>query len=55
MAINVGDRIEIKVGDEKGSWGIVDLISYEEFHVSIAGGSDSRIYERSEIRKSRTK
>lgn len=52
-----GDRVTILVGDEKGSWGIVQLIPAPrgEYHVAIAGSqSDVRVYERSEIRKSRS-
>lgn len=53
MKIHVGDRVDIKVGDEQGSWGIVKLIDHDEYHVAIAGGTDERIYERSEISKPR--
>lgn len=48
-----GNRVTILQGDEKGSWGIVQLVQGDEYHVGIAGGNDSRIYERDEIRKSR--
>lgn len=53
MRVYEGDRVEILVGDEKGSWGIVKQIAHGFYHVGIAGGADSRIFERSEIRKSR--
>lgn len=51
-----GDRVTIKVGDEKGSWGIVQLVPARrgEYHVGIAGShSDVRVYARNEIRKAR--
>ena len=53
MRVSKGDRVTILQGDEKGSWGIVQLVQDGEYHVGIAGGNDSRIFERCEIRKSR--
>jgi ribosomal protein L24 len=51
--IAIGDRVTIKAGDEKGQWGIVRMVLADEYHVAIAGGSDVRVYERSEISKPR--
>ncbi len=54
MKINNGDRVYILAGDERGSWGIVKLISHGIYHVGIAGSdTDVRVYERNEIRKPR--
>lgn len=56
ITVNINDRVEIKVGDEKGSWGIVYNIRNGFYHVGIAGDiTGIRIYERSEIRKSMKK
>lgn len=46
-----GDRVDVKVGDERGSWGVVRLVRGGFYHVAIADGTDTRVYERSEIRK----
>lgn len=45
-----GDKVNIKVGDERGSWGIVRDIFHGEYHVAIGGGKiPDRVYDRSEI------
>jgi ribosomal protein L24 len=45
-----GDRITVKVGDERGMWGIVRKILHGEYHVAIAGAdSADRVYDREEI------
>ncbi len=54
VKVNVGDRVEILAGDERGSWGIVKMIIGDEYHVAHAGAEvAARVYTRSEIRKSR--
>lgn len=53
MKIAEGDRVNIKIGDERGSWGIVRLIAYGDYHVAIADGNDVRTYDRTEISKVR--
>lgn len=53
MKVYEGDRVTILAGDEKGSWGVVKLIVHGIYHVGVANGPDWRIFERSEIRKSR--
>jgi hypothetical protein len=52
--IDIGDKVLLLSGDEKGSWGVVRLILHGEFHVSPANGTDVRVYGRDEIRKPRT-
>lgn len=44
-----GDKVFIKAGDEKGSWGIVKLISGDEYHVGVAGEDMARTYDRKEL------
>ena len=55
-AISVGDRVDIKVGDEKDGWGIVSAADESLYHVAMYGsGADIRCFERHEIRKPRFK
>ncbi|MEW9530669.1 KOW motif-containing protein [Microbispora sp. NPDC049125] len=52
--INVGDEVYILAGDEKGSWGIVEMIDEDGcYHVQHAGGGAALIFDRNEIRKPR--
>lgn len=49
-----GDKVHIKVGDEKGSWGIVRDILHGEYHVAIGGAKiPDRVYLRDEISRPR--
>lgn len=53
-ALNIGDRVNILTGDEKGSWGIVRKLEYTYYHVAIANDDRTTLaYERHEIRKDR--
>ena len=54
MKVQTGDRVEILAGDERGGWGVVSVIRGGNYHVRPYGGTDERIYERSEIRKKRS-
>lgn len=52
--IRVGDRVDIKAGDEAGGWGIVKLIldrdPKPEYHVGLyASETDYRVYHRDEL------
>ncbi len=50
-----GDRVEITAGDEIGGWGIVHQVVGDDYHVGMYGSHfDVRLFERSEIRKSRS-
>lgn len=49
--VDVGDRVIIRAGDERGGWGVVAVISGAQYHVKVYGG-EARVYLRSEIRKS---
>lgn len=53
MKVRPGDRVEILAGDEKGSWGIVQLIQGDEYHVALYASDDIRVYKRRELRKNR--
>lgn len=49
-----GDKVHIKAGDERGSWGIIHKIACGEYHVAIANAATAdRVYDRSEISKPR--
>jgi hypothetical protein len=51
--ISPGEIVYIKEGEEKGSWGIVDSIDGNGFHVAIAGGHAPRLYDRDELQRPR--
>jgi ribosomal protein L24 len=54
--VALGDRVDIKAGDERGGWGIVRYIDEDHFHVGLYGStSDVRVYERSEITRPRSR
>lgn len=56
MRVNVGDRVGIKVGDEKGGWGIIKLILDGEYHISMYGSdTDVRLFSREEFSKPRVR
>ncbi len=50
-SIKEGDKVDINAGDEKGSWGIVKTIINGEYHIGIAGDTNTRVYNKSEISK----
>lgn len=56
--ISVGDQVYVKVGDEKGGWGIVVDVPATSpdglYHVGLYGSSsDVRVYGRAEITRPR--
>jgi hypothetical protein len=50
--LGIGDRVDIKAGDERGGWGSVERIDGRTIHVGLYGSrTDVREYDRSEVRK----
>jgi ribosomal protein L24 len=53
-----GDKVYVLVGDESGAYGVVVLVSDDEYHIGMHAlnpetATDVRVFSRDELRKPR--